>query len=917
MRNYRTVLKIAPAFLLAGTMMINAQQDSTTREKKIEEVVLIGYGQRKKSDLTGSIVSVSSKDFNGGATSPEQLIQGKAPGVAITGNGGAPGSGSSIRIRGGASLNANSAPLIVIDGVPQDMSKNEDGTSIRGASDPLALINPNDIESVDILKDASAAAIYGNRASNGVILITTKKGAAGKVKVNLSTVASVSTRMGNVDVLNGDEYRTFVNTYGPNAAQALLGAHNTDWQDLIYQEAWGTDNNLAVSGGIKGLPYRVSLGYNEQNGIVRTNEFRRTSLAVNLSPKFLNNHLSVNANFKGSFTDNRFPNGGAINNAIYFDPTQPVYMDDPRFGNYFEWLNNGSLNTVSNRNPVSLLYNTRNISSVYRLMPSIQLDYKLHFLPEMRWNVNLAYDYSKGYGSNQTSPYSGAGNGSYSYSPYEQEKKNKLFETYLNYVKTISSINTNVDLMAGHSYQDFSSASPAGESLLFNTNTGETRLTPFNAYEDQLTLLSFYGRAIFTIANKYILTGSIRRDGSSRFYNGTTDNLWGNFPAFAFAWKINEEGMFRDISNLSTLKLRLGYGLTGQQEVAGMYPAYSRYKISEETAQYLFGNIFYPMYRPEQYNPDLTWEKTLTKNIGLDFGFFSNRINGSIDLFQKDTSDLIAYVPVPAGGLSNYNTKNVGDMTNKGIEFTLNLTPVKNDNTTWDINFNATHYTSEITSLSDAVAADFKIPVGGISGAVGQNIQAHSVGRAPYSFYVFRQLYDNSGKPVPGAYVDTNGDGVLNDMDKYFYKSSTPDALLGFSTKVTYKKWDFSTALRAVIGNYVYNNAASNSSLASLTTNDYLQNIYRTAADYRFGNIQLWSDAFVEDASFLRMDNLTVGHNFGEVFGDRTNLRVYGMAQNVFVISDYSGVDPEIFGNIDNGFYQRPKVYSLGLNFQF
>lgn len=910
MRNYRTVLKIAPAFLLAGTMMINAQQDSTTREKKIEEVVLIGYGQRKKSDLTGSIVSVSSKDFNGGATSPEQLIQGKAPGVAITGNGGAPGSGSSIRIRGGASLNAQSAPLVVIDGVPQDFK------NLAGASDPLSLINPNDIESFDILKDASAAAIYGNRASNGVILITTKKGAAGKVKVNLSTVASVSTRMGNVDVLNGDEYRTFVNSYGSNAAKALLGTHNTDWQDLIYQEAWGTDNNLAVSGGIKGLPYRVSLGYNEQNGIVRTNEFRRTSLAVNLSPKFLDNHLSVNANFKGSFTDNRFPNAGAINNAIYFDPTQPVYMDDPRFGNYFEWLNNGSLITVSNRNPVSLLNNFRNISSVYRLMPSLQLDYKFHFLPELKWNVNLAYDYAKGYGNEQTYPYSGAGNGSRTIRHYEQEKKNKLFETYLNYVKTFSAVN--VDLMAGHSYQDFVNATPATTTSLFNTSTNELRVTENNPFEEQMTLLSFYGRAIFTISNKYIITGSIRRDGSSRFYNGTTDNLWGNFPAVALAWKINEENMFKDMANLSNLKLRLGYGLTGQQEISeNFYPSFGRYNLSNDTAHYLFGNVFFPMYRPEQYNPELTWEKTLTKNIGLDFGFFSNRINGSIDLFQKDTRDLIAYVPVPAGGLSNYNFKNVGDMTNKGFEFTLNLTPVKNDNTTWDLNFNATHYTSEITSLSDAVAADYKIQIGDLSGGVGNKIQAHTVGYAPYAFYVYKQLYDNNGKPVPGAYVDTNGDGVLNDMDKYFYKSTTPDALLGFSTKLTYKNWDFSTALRAVLGNYVYNNAASNSSMASLTTNDYLQNIYRSAAEYKFAGNQLWSDTFVEDASFLRMDNLTVGHNFGEVFGDRTNLRVYGMAQNVFVVSKYSGVDPEIFGNIDNGFYQRPKVYSLGLNFQF
>lgn len=914
MRNYSTVLKIAPAFLLAGTMLQAQTTDTlnSPRESAIEEVVLIGYGQRKKSDLTGSIVSVSEKDFNGGATSPEQLIQGKAPGVAITGNGGAPGAGSTIRIRGGASLNANSSPLVVIDGVPQDFN------GISGASDPLSLINPNDIASFDILKDASAAAIYGNRASNGVILITTKKGSSGKLRLNFSTVASVSTKMGDADVLNADEYRNFVNQVGTESSKALLGTHSTNWQDLIYQEAWGTDNNLAISGGIKGLPYRLSLGYNEQNGIIRTNEFRRTSAALNLNPKFFNNHLSVDASIKGSFTDNRFIDGGAINNAIYFDPTQSVYMNDSRFGGYFEWLNaDGGLNTVSNRNPVGLLAAARNVSSVYRFMPSIQLDYKFHFLPELRWNVNLAYDYSKGYGANHTNGLSGAGNGFHNRSPFEQEKKNKLFETYLNYVKTISSINTNIDLMVGHSYQDFYKENPAGQSIRTNATTGEVELFPFREYADQLTLLSFYGRAIFTIADKYILTGSIRRDGSSRFYNGTTDNLWGSFPAAAFAWKINEENFLQDSRAVSNLKLRLGYGVTGQQEVGGVYPAFARYNISNDSAEYLFGDVFYPMYRAQQYNPYLTWEKTITQNIGLDFGFLDNRISGSVDLFQKDTEDLIAYVPEAAGGLSNYNTKNVGDMTNKGIEVILNFTPVKTDKVTWDVSLNATHYTSEITSLSDQVAADFKIQVGGLSGGVGNNIQAHTVGQEPYSFYVYKQLYDNSGKPISGAYADINGDGTINDSDKYFYKSSTPDALFGFSTKLSVGNWDLSTSLRAVIGNYVYNNAASNSSLASLRTNGYLQNIYRTAAEYKFPQLQLWSDAYVEDASFLRMDNLTLGYNFGEVFGSRSNLRVYGMAQNVFVITDYTGVDPEIFGNIDNGFYQRPKVYSLGLNFQF
>ena len=911
MRNFSTVLKIAPAFLLAGTMMQAQTTDtvSTPREAKIEEVVLIGYGRQKKTDLTGSIVSVSEKDFNGGATSPEQLIQGKTPGVVITGNGGAPGSGSTIRIRGGASLNANSSPLIVIDGIPQDFG------GISGAADPLALINPNDIQTFDILKDASAAAIYGNRASNGVILITTKKGAAGRFKVDFSTVSSVSTKMGNVDVLDADTFREYVTNNATPGYVAKLGNADTNWQDMIYQEAWGTDNNVAFSGGIKALPYRLSLGYNEQNGIVRTNAFRRTSAGLNLNPKFFNNHLTVNVSAKGTFTDNQFPDGGAINNAIYFDPTQSVYMDDPRFGGYYEWLLNGNINVNGNKNPLGLLYGARRISSVWRGVGGLQLDYKFHFLPDLRWNVNLGYDYSKGEGFNRVFANSGAGYlDQGSLNTYKQMKTNKLLETYLNYVKTISSINTNIDVMGGYAYQNFNNEVPAGATFF-----GDGTAPNFGRdYESDLTLLSFYGRAIFTIANKYIITGSFRRDGSSRFYNGTTDNLWGNFPAVAVAWKMNEENFLKDIASVNTLKLRVGYGVTGQQEIAGPYPSFASYNLSGDGAQYGFGDQFYYMFRPQVYNAGLTWETTLTQNIGLDFGFADNRINGSVDVYKKNTKDLLAYVPVPAGDLSNFNNKNIGEMENKGFEVTLNLVPVKSETTTWDVNFNGTHYTSKVTSLSEQVASDYIIQAGPVlAGGVGNQIQAHSVGYTPSTFLVYQQVYDSNGKPLDNVFVDRNNDGEITTADKYFYKSTTPDAILGFSTKLTHNKWDAGFSLRAILGNYVYNNAASNSSVQSIATNEFLSNVYSTAIRDNFSAIRLWSDMYVENASFLRMDNATVGYNFGDFLSDNSNLRVYAMAQNVFVISKYSGVDPEIFGNVDNGFYQRPKVYSLGLNFQF
>lgn len=916
MRNFSTVLKIAPAFLLAGTILHAQATGDSLKEKKIEEVVLIGYGKQKKEDLTGSIASISAEDFNPGSTSADQLIVGKSPGVTVTGNGGNPGGGSTIRIRGGASLTASNDPLIVIDGIPMDFG------GVSGASNALALINPNDIESFSVLKDASAAAIYGNRASNGVILITTKTGRSGRLRVDFNTSASVSTKMGNLDVLSADEFRSFVTANASQNYIDKLGTANTNWQDQIYQTAWGTDNSLALYGGIKKLPYRLSFGYTEQNGIVKTNEFRRTSVGLNLTPKLFDKHLSITANFKGSMTENRFP-AGVIGAAQYFDPTQPVHdysSNGDQVNNYWEWwLASGTLNTNGTRNPLGSLYGRRDVSTVFRGIASLQLDYKFHFLPDLHWNINLGYDYQKGTGAVTEYPnYAGvvaSGNLS-SRRDYSQTKKNKLLETYLNYIKDIDAIKTKVDLMAGYSYQNFHDLVP-----LATTYYGNTSLIPTvtNKYEGELTLLGYYGRAIFTIADKYVLTGSIRRDASSRFYNGTDDlsNVWGTFIAASGAWKIIKENFMQDSKVFSDLKLRAGWGETGQQEIGDWYNSFPSYNVSNQQAQYGFGDQFYFMYRPTQYNPQLTWETTETINAGLDFGFWNNRITGAFDWFKKNTRDLQAYVSVPAGEFSNKNYKNVGDMETNGVEFLINVTPIKKENLTWDFSFNVAHYTPEIKSFKD-VEDGYIIETGGISGGVGNLVQAHAVGYTPFSFYVYQQVYDTNGNPLDGVYVDRNGDGQITpEGDKYFYKSTTPDATFGFTTNLKYKNWDFSTALRAVIGNYVYNNFASQSNVQSIATNEYLQNIASVTANYGFQTPQYWSDAFIEDASFLRMDNLTLGYNFGEIFGTKGRLRVYGMAQNVFVITDYSGVDPEIFGNIDNGFYQRPKVYSVGLNFNF
>ncbi|PZU89303.1 MAG: SusC/RagA family protein [Chryseobacterium sp.] len=922
MRNYN-VLKIAPAFLLFGSMLHAQQSDTVKKETEIEQVVLIGYGKQKKEDLTGSIASITSKDFNGGSTSPDQLIQGKAPGVTVTGNGGNPGAGSTIRIRGGASLTASNDPLIVIDGIPMDFG------GLSGASNPLALINPNDIESFDVLKDASAAAIYGNRASNGVILITTKKGSAGKLKVNFSSTASVSTKMGNQDVLTADEFRKYVNE---NATQQkyinMLGTANTNWQDQIYQAAFGTDNNISLSGGIKKLPYRLSIGYTEQNGIVRTNEFRRTSVGLSLTPKFFDNHLSVNANLKGSLTENRF-NAGVIGAAQQMDPTQPVYDYSARgnkVNNYWEWYlpdSNGvftdAMNVNGTLNPLASLYGRRDVSTILRGIAGLQLDYKFHFLPDLHWNVNAGYDYQKGTGAVTEFPNYGGVVRSQNYSSrrdYSQEKSNQLLETYLNYIKEISAIDTKVDVMGGYSYQRFDSKVPAATTYFGNP---EKVSTPTNDYKGRLIMLSFYGRAIFTIADKYILTGSIRRDATSRFYNGTDDtgNMWGTFAAASGAWKIKNENFLKDSNVFSDLKLRAGWGQTGNAEIGSWYNSFPSYGISQQSASYGFAEQFYIMYRPSRYNPILTWETTETTNAGIDFGFLNNRITGSFDWFKKKTKNLQAEIQVPAGEFSNKNFKNIGQMETDGVEFLINVNPIKTQDFTWDFSFNVAHYNPKVTHFDD-VASDYVMNAGStISGGIGNYVQANMVGYTPISFNVYQQVYDANGKPLEGVYVDRNGDGKIDVNDKYLYKSTTPDATFGFSTKFKYKNWDLSTSLRAVLGNYVYNNFASQSNVQSITTNDFMQNISNTAVEYGFKTPQFWSDIFVEDASFIRMDNLTLGYNFGDIFSKGSSLRVYGMAQNVFVITKYKGVDPEIFGNIDNGFYQRPKIYSLGLNFQF
>lgn len=879
---------------------------------EIGEVVVIGYGSIEKKHVTGAVSNVQSKDFQKGAiTSPDQLIQGKVSGVSITSNGGSPGAGSTIRVRGGASLSASNNPLIVVDGNPLS------GDNVPGSASPLSLINPNDIESMTILKDANATAIYGSRASNGVILITTKSGKIGRPKFTLSSVNSLSTIASQVNVLTAEQIRSFVNEKGTDAQKGLLGSANTDWQDLIYQNALTTDNNVTMSGGLKNMPYRVSIGYLEQAGILKTDLMRRGTMGVNLSPRFLDNHLKLDINFKGTMTNQEFANSGAIGSAIVFDPTQEVYDPTSPYGGFFEWQEGAVPNSLSPRNPVSLLENYRNRGAAKRSIGNAQLDYSFHFLPELHANVNVGYDIAAGNGAT-TIPFFAASNFANKgfFQRYKGKSNNTFIEGYLSYVKDIESINSNVNVTAGYGYYDNKETKYNFQS--FNSFDEVITTPTFPDDVQQNRLLSYYGRLIYSFADRYILSGTIRADGSSKF---NPDGRWGIFPSAAFTWRIKGENFLKDNNSISDLKLRLSYGETGNKDGIANYGFIPSYYYSSNEAQYQVGNQFYHVYSPIAYDATLRWESTATTNIGLDYGFWGGRISGSIDAYHKKTKDLLATIEIPVGtNYSNQLLTNVGNMENRGVEGSINIQAIKSDNFNWDIGFNMTVNESKVTNLTLNENPDYQLAAGWITGGTGNVIQYHTVGLAPYQYFVYKQVYDQQGQPMEGVYEDLNGDGAVTPADRYYYKKPAPDYFMGLTTSINYKRLTLNTVLRANFGNYVYDNISSNFGVARniLNPSRFVNNATTDIYNTNFNNNQYYSDYYINNASFLRMDNLGLIYNVGNLDKAGTvTMTVNANVQNVFTISKYKGIDPELFNGIDYTMYPRPRVYSLGLNFGF
>ncbi|MDU1905092.1 MAG: TonB-dependent receptor [Dysgonomonas sp.] len=902
-------------------------QDDT---ELLSEVVVIGYGSVKKEDLTGSVTAIDASSLAKGLnTSASDMLVGKAPGVTVTSDGGAPGSNATIRIRGGSSMSASNDPLIVIDGVPVDNT-----TAINGMANPLATIHPNDIETFTVLKDASATAIYGSRASNGVIIITTKKGQSGKLNITYNGNLSVSHKSEDIDVMDAGTFRNYITeTFGEGSPQVnALGKASTDWQKEIFRTAVSTDHNLSFSGTIPNvMPYRISVGYTRENGILKTSYLDRWTGAINVNPKFFNNMLSLQLNVKGVYNKNRFADAAAIGAAAEFDPTQPIYSDNSPYGNgyYMSLKADGTPIDIGIANPLAILNQKHDESTVKRSIGNAQIDYRFHFLPDLRANLNLGYDVSSSDGGvyiDDNSPMSYVwGNyksGWGDNKDYTQLKRNTLLDFYLNYQKEIG-INK-IDVMGGYSWQHFyrSESNIYPYSQKMQAETGNVYYKDGDNYSTESYLVSFFGRLNYTLLNRYLLTFTLRNDGSSRF---SKDNRWGLFPAVALAWRMADEPFMKNQQVLSDLKLRVGYGVTGQQNLgAGDYPYLARYMYSKAGANYFFGDDKVALLRPLAYDQDLKWEETGTYNIGIDYGFLNNRISGALDLYHRKTKDLLNTVSVPAG--SNYNNEvltNVGELVNKGIEFSVTAHPVVTRDLDWSVSYNVAYNKNKITKLTlndDPNYAGVMDSDGGITGGTGNKVIIHAVDKPYGSFYVYEQVYDNDGKPVEGAYVDQNGDGVIDSKDLIIYKKAAPDVTMGFSSQLTYKNWDFSFAMHASIGNYAYNNIQSNREAKSTIydPSGFLKNRVNSASYTNFNETRFLSSYYVQNASFLRMDNISLGYTFVKPWNLFESIRLSATVQNPFVITKYDGLDPEINNKgIDNNIYPRPVSYVFGVSVNF
>ena len=874
--------------------------------EQLEEIVVVGYGTTTIRDATGSVEAITEKKFTkGNIVTPENLLSGRVAGVNIT-TSGAPGSGSQIRIRGGSSLNASNDPLIVVDGLPMS------GTA-GGSRGVLATINPNDIASFSILKDASATAIYGSRGANGVIIITTKKGRK-EYSLDYDFQMGFGEIKDRINVFDGAAFRNLVTQKQPSMA-GLLGTANTNWQDEIYQKSVSTQHNITARGQIFGIiPTRLSVGFAGIEGNILTSQYDRATVSLSMNPSFFDNHFKISLNYNRAFENNRFADAGQVGAALRYDPTQPVYDATSPFGGFYQHLTRtpqGILVNNGTRNPVASLLQNNNTSNVFRQYGNLKLEYNFHFLPELTVTANAGFDKSIGEGEGN-SPLNSPANYTDLFvgydSSYTNEVLNESFDTYFTYVKTFDKLNT--DIMAGYSYQSFDGS---GDSTGNRRNPNDTGATSY--VSTPVVLIGFLARANLTYNEKYMLTLNYRRDGTSRF---GPENRWGDFGGAALAWRVSDEDFLKDNQVISDLKLRASYGINGQQDGISGDLYLDKYRFGNQGSGYLFNGVPVQSTIPSERS-NLKWENTATIELGIDYGLFNNKITGSINAFQKNSTDLLADAPVADGSnFTNRVLQNVGDLQVNGVEFTVNADIIKNEDFNWSVNFNTTYLDREIKEL----ALNQDITTGGIAGGTGNFVQLYREGFAPNSFYVFKQLYDTAGQPIEGAYADLNGDGIINTQDKYLKGNPQADFTFGFQSSIDYKNFDLAFNLRASLGNYVYNNF--NSALAQydlLLDNAVLGNIPTTVLNTNFNSTSdvIISDIYLENASFLRMDNITLGYTFDRPIKKfaSNSIRLWAGMQNVFTITNYSGLDPEVFNGIDNTIYPRPRTFLIGANIKF
>ena len=880
-----------------------ANQDvkMTESDSELDEVVVIGYGTVRKKDLTGAVDLVTEKNFaKGSVVSPQQLIRGKVAGVSIVSNSGAPGDDSNVLIRGIGSLNLNSNPLYVVDGIPLDSG------GVGGSRSPLNAINPADIEAISILKDASATAIYGSRAANGVVLITTKKGKTGDLKFNFSSRSSSFTPIDFVDVLNATQFKYAVQATGVSDYISRLGSNDTDWQNEIYETARAQNNSFSVSGGLLNMPFRASLGYTDQDGILMGDNFNRMTGSFNIAPSLLDGDLRASLNVRFVRSENDFANRGAIGSAVFFDPTKPVFGSSSNYGGYYTWLDStGKKLALSPTNPLALLNLSDDESTVDRIITNLKLDYDLP-LDGLIATVNAGYDNSKGDGfssQDKNMPTDAAGfNGSNNM--YSNETTNLLFDAYLNYA--LESGKSNLSVTAGHSYQSFEYDNSSTASIEYlnpdgSVNSGSSTSNSFIDTSKNV-LLSYFGRINYSFDEKYLLTATLRADASSKL---PSNDRWGQFFSAALAWNFYDDGVDK-------LKLRVGFGEVGNVNGLGDYNFLTRYVSSDSQAKYGFGNSFYSTYRPAPINKNLRWEVGQTTNFGIDFTFSDLKLSGSLNAYVKNTNDLIATAVIDP--FTNFGTTidaNIGDMENKGVEFQLNSTLYESDDLKFDISYNVSVNDNKITRL------DNEQNVGGIG--FGAFIQRHETGKSPYTYYVYKQIYDHKGRPIEGSYADLNGDGRINNDDRYFYKDPYADVLMGLTASITYKDFDLSMASRASLGNYSSNRMMAASVENQIWNLGRLSNVHSSYLDtgfLYFSDKNGVSDHYIQNASFFKLDNVTLGWTVDNVI-DNNPMRLYISADNLLTITEYEGIDPEITGGLDSNFYPRSRAIALGLDINF